>query len=132
MLGALAAAGRGAAACLSRAVAALAAKKALKARQVAKGLESLITAGAAAPEPAAEAAAGEPGAAQGAARRARQEEQGAWILLREVAACEPSAPNWQFLRAAWTQLQKRGGAGAGGAWERAQRGSSSLTAGGSG
>lgn len=52
-------------------------------------------------------------AAAAAARTARNEAQGAWAVLKEVAACEPAAPSWQFLRTAWAHLQEQGRAAAG-------------------
>jgi hypothetical protein len=32
---------------------------------------------------------------------------GAWTVLREVAAQDPSAPSWQFLQQRWTAVKQR-------------------------
>lgn len=32
---------------------------------------------------------------------------GAWTVLREVAAQDPSAPSWQFLQERWTAVKQR-------------------------
>lgn len=32
---------------------------------------------------------------------------GAWTVLREVAAQDPSAPSWQFLQDRWTAVKQR-------------------------
>lgn len=111
LLASLSAAGRGAAGCLAKAVSLLSQKKALRAKQVAKGVEGLISAALRASAEAATAAGGDISAS--VARIARAEAQGAWILLKEVAACDPSAPSWQFLQAAWARLQEQGRSAAG-------------------
>ena len=83
LLAAVAGAGRAAGACLSKVCAALAAKKKLPAKKVARGVEAFL----------------------GAAPSGSPEALGAWMLLKEVAGQEPGAPSWQFLQARWGALQ---------------------------
>ena len=78
--------------------------------QVAKGLEAIIS-GLGMPS-AASAGGTEAAGAQAQAGAVRQ---GAWMLLREVAAQDAGAPSWQFLQGCWAQLQGAGnGGGVGG------------------
>jgi condensin-2 complex subunit D3 len=113
LLAALAVAGRGAAACLGRALAAGTAKKGglmPSTRKLAAGLEALLRALHQA------ALAGGPGAVEAkehgaAALRSKwltwavQVARGAWAALRELAALDPAAPDWQFLADAWAALR---------------------------
>ncbi|KAG2425453.1 hypothetical protein HXX76_013663 [Chlamydomonas incerta] len=129
-LAALAAMGRGASGCLGRALAALAARKLLRAAAVAAGLEAFLLAAAAEEAEAAAAAppaprgrgAKGPGGAGDAVwdaererrRAARDQREGAWLVLVEVAAQDPAAPSWQFLQRRWEELRGGGGGGGGG------------------
>ncbi|BDA42617.1 probable condensin complex subunit 1 at C-terminar half [Coccomyxa sp. Obi] len=73
--------------CLSRACAQLRVKKRLRADKVAAAMQTIIS-------------------QQGMATEAVS---GAWLLLAEVSAQDPSAPSWEFLQDAWERV-KAGGA----------------------
>ncbi|GLC77673.1 hypothetical protein PLESTF_001971200 [Pleodorina starrii] len=120
-LAALAQLGRAASSCLCRALATLSAKKLLKGAQVAAGLEAFLTAGReAAAEEQGASATGKAGARRTQQeteeerqqrRAARDQREGAWMVLVEVAGQDPSAPSWQFLHRCWTELQAAGAGG---------------------
>ncbi|KAG2488406.1 hypothetical protein HYH03_013090 [Edaphochlamys debaryana] len=128
-LAALAQMGRAASSCLGKGLTMLAAKKQLKGPHIAAGLEAFLSAPAS-DEDGAEAGAdgaatGAPGGGRGAAKerqrlererrlRVRDQREGAWMVLVEVAACDPTAPSWPFLQRCWDELQAGGGAAAGG------------------
>ncbi|MEW5301609.1 MAG: hypothetical protein WDW36_004459 [Sanguina aurantia] len=135
LLSALAVQGKGAASCMAKLFGLLAAKKALPAKAVARGLEALLSLGGArgqaptAAHPAAvdgaapaaamdcevedggsthdaaAAAAGAGAVAASARVLTRDEALGCWMLLREVAVVDPGAPSWAFLQSAWGALQ---------------------------
>ncbi|GFR51612.1 hypothetical protein Agub_g14038 [Astrephomene gubernaculifera] len=120
-LAALAQMGRAASSCLGKALGMLSAKKLLRGPQVAAGLEVFLT--AAANEAAAEepmqaaprarnqrdpAAVAEAEQARQRRRELRDQREGAWMLLVEVAGQDPAAPSWQFLQRCWGELQAAG------------------------
>ncbi|KXZ45555.1 hypothetical protein GPECTOR_53g141 [Gonium pectorale] len=117
-LAALAQMGRAASSCLGRALGMMAAKKLLRGSQVAAGLEVFLSAVHEVPPEATEAVTGggaRNGAAAAEAERAREQRfelrdqrEGAWMLLVEVAGQDPSAPSWQFLQRCWGELQAAG------------------------
>ncbi|EFJ45782.1 hypothetical protein VOLCADRAFT_118285 [Volvox carteri f. nagariensis] len=125
---ALAQMGRAASSCLGKALGMMAAKKLLKGPQVAAGLEAFLTTGPGIhvdnerEDTATEDAAGTGAAAQSRGsqidtqqerqlqrreqhRVARDQREGAWMLLVEVAGHDPAAPSWQFLQRCWDELQ---------------------------
>ncbi|GLI65850.1 hypothetical protein VaNZ11_009480, partial [Volvox africanus] len=121
-LAALAEMGRAASSCLGKALGMMSAKKLLKGPQVAAGLEAFLSAaadregehvdGGAHIRDAATAQRGPKDAVRQQRRAARDQQEGAWMLLVEVAGQDPAAPSWQFLQRCWSELQ-RGCAGAG-------------------
>ncbi|GIL49185.1 hypothetical protein Vafri_5652 [Volvox africanus] len=125
-LAALAEMGRAASSCLGKALGMMSAKKLLKGPQVAAGLEAFLTADregehvdggtdirdAATTQRGPKDAELEPERIRQQRRAARDQREGAWMLLVEVAGQDPAAPSWQFLQRCWSELQ-RGGAGAG-------------------
>ncbi|KAG2440678.1 hypothetical protein HYH02_010257 [Chlamydomonas schloesseri] len=141
-LAALAAMGRGASGCLGRALAAMSARKLLRAPQVAAGLEAFLLyaaieeAEAAAAAPPAPRGRGNKGAGAGdpawdaereRRRAARDQREGAWLVLVEIAAQDPSAPSWQFLQRRWEELRGgKGGSGGGAGGAAAQEGAMLL------
>jgi condensin-2 complex subunit D3 len=136
LLSAVAASGRAASACLGRLCAALRARGKLDGRGVARGLEALVASGfgGVADDDAAAAAEAEDARAEAAAADADADQppssstsatkapplrvstsaatRGAWMLLREVAAQDPSAVSWRFLQARWGELLRRDAAAA--------------------
>ncbi|EIE24970.1 hypothetical protein COCSUDRAFT_83663 [Coccomyxa subellipsoidea C-169] len=74
-----------AAVCLGRACAQLKVKKRLKADKVAAAMQHIISTEGMAPEAVS----------------------GAWQLLAEVSAQDPSAPSWEFLQDAWERVKGR-------------------------
>jgi hypothetical protein len=83
LLAAVSSAGRAAGACMGKVCAALAAKKKLSGKKIAKGVEAFVE-----------------GVPSGSA-----EALGAWMLLKEVAGQDATAPSWQFLQHRWAALQ---------------------------
>jgi condensin-2 complex subunit D3 len=149
LLSAVAASGRAASACLGRLCAALRVRGKLDGRGVARGLEALVASGfggvgggeeaeeeAAADEALAAAAAAvdddataPPAPSSAAASRpplrvsSAAAARGAWMLLREVAAQDPSAVSWRFLQARWGELLRRDAAAAAGGASSSSSGS---------
>jgi hypothetical protein len=104
MLAAFSSVGRAAGACIGKVCAALAAKRKLAGKKVAKGVEAFVS-----------------GVSSGSA-----EALGAWMLLKEVAAQEPAAPSWQFLQQRWAALQAAAAAAAHGEEGEEVRGPGAL------
>ncbi|KAK9803508.1 hypothetical protein WJX73_000161 [Symbiochloris irregularis] len=73
--------------CLGKSCAVFKAKKRLRGKAVAHGLETIIS-------------AEESGSAV---------HMGSWLVLAEVASQEPAAASWAFLQEAWVQIKKQGG-----------------------
>ncbi|KAL0028583.1 hypothetical protein WJX79_003483 [Trebouxia sp. C0005] len=94
ILAVLPAAGAAGAACLGHACAALHAKKRLKGKAVATGLQRMMQ---------------QLNAQEGS--NSGKEVFGAWMVMVEVSAQDPAAPSWEFLQESWNQLQQQGSGG---------------------
>ncbi|GIL80353.1 hypothetical protein Vretifemale_9598 [Volvox reticuliferus] len=140
-LAALAQIGRAASSCLGKALGMMSAKKLLKGPQVAAGLEAFLSADREG-EHAVDGGAGirdAPSMQRGPQdaelerertrqqrRAVRDQQEGAWMLLVEVAGQDPAAPSWQFLQRCWAKLQRGGGGADAGADAASQEGAMLL------
>eukprot|EP00798_Chlamydomonas_sp_ICE-L_P019509 gene19509-26180_t len=105
LLAAIANMGRTASACINKALSMMSQRKTLKGKAVAKGLEAII-AGLASDEASGTHTSGTQQHQQQQLQQERLPVLGAWMVLEQVAAYEPSAPSWQFLQGCWRMLQK--------------------------